>query len=352
MKHITSALYIQFAYDALARHDVDIDVFLEKNNLAGFNNMGEFYPLEDVLTYWRRAEETTGYFDLGFDVARKVKHSDMGLFIYALMNCDTMGEAYEMSLHVQKNLCGAIHTDLTDVDDGIACATLYFDTVSADDARHLMELNFTLILSLARIVAGLNPDQEINYTEVHFRHSKKHPTKHYEKYFGCPVLFGQEENRAFFDKSMLDIKIKNSDSRVKGGLIDLIDTHMEIESEKITKPFTAKVKTYLESHLGKKLPDSSEAAQYFAMSLSTFRRKMALEKTTYHQLLDSMRASFAEHLLKESDYSIDQISEYLDFSDISSFTRAFKRWKNGLAPTDYRLRYQNKKSEEGVLDVF
>ncbi len=63
---------------------------------------------------------------------------------------------------------------------------------------------------------------------------------------------------------------------------------------------------------------------------------------SYQELLDRTRAELAHHYL-EQRMSADEVAFLLGFSDCSSFTRAFKRWK-GVTPSDYRKSLSEKPS--------
>jgi AraC-like DNA-binding protein len=58
----------------------------------------------------------------------------------------------------------------------------------------------------------------------------------------------------------------------------------------------------------------------------------------FKKLVDDTRRRIAvEHLRRSSD-SITEIAFMLGYSDLSAFTRAFKRW-TGTAPMEYRRRF-------------
>ena len=52
-------------------------------------------------------------------------------------------------------------------------------------------------------------------------------------------------------------------------------------------------------------------------------------------LVEEARKQKALDLLANSQLSLDDISEYLGYSDLANFTRAFKRWTE-QTPTAYR----------------
>ena len=67
----------------------------------------------------------------------------------------------------------------------------------------------------------------------------------------------------------------------------------------------------------------------------TLQRQLKMEGTTFKTLLNEIRIELASKYILDSQLSLTEISFMLGFSEISSFSRAFKRWL-GKSPTDYR----------------
>lgn len=73
------------------------------------------------------------------------------------------------------------------------------------------------------------------------------------------------------------------------------------------------------------------------MSERTLKRRLQAEGTSFRALTAEGRRAKAEALLADDTLTIGEIAEELGFSDLSSFSQAFKRW-TGLAPSIYRSR--------------
>jgi AraC-like DNA-binding protein len=72
------------------------------------------------------------------------------------------------------------------------------------------------------------------------------------------------------------------------------------------------------------------------MSPRTLQRRLRAEGTGYKELLDETRRELAAQYIRSSRYSINEITFLLGFSDVSNFSRAFKRWE-GVSPSSFRL---------------
>lgn len=68
-----------------------------------------------------------------------------------------------------------------------------------------------------------------------------------------------------------------------------------------------------------------------------YKRHLAIEGVTYEQLIDDIRKDLAEDLLKTTNLTVEEVAIQLDYSEVSAFSRAFKRWK-GFSPRNFRLQ--------------
>ena len=71
------------------------------------------------------------------------------------------------------------------------------------------------------------------------------------------------------------------------------------------------------------------------MSGRTLQRKLADKKLIYSEILEDLCKSIATEYVLHSDYSFTDIALMLGYNDLSSFSRAFKRW-TGAGPLQAR----------------
>jgi AraC-like DNA-binding protein len=67
----------------------------------------------------------------------------------------------------------------------------------------------------------------------------------------------------------------------------------------------------------------------------TLQRKLADEGTNFRTLLLEVRRGLAEQYITDKNMLLAEISYMLGFSDVSSFSRAFKKW-TGDPPAAFR----------------
>ncbi len=105
------------------------------------------------------------------------------------------------------------------------------------------------------------------------------------------------------------------------------------------KSATNKVKRVIFEQLNVKhsTPSLQTVAQNLAMSPQTLRRRLREEGSSFQRLLDQLRCDLAIEALYLQHLSVEKASQMLGFSEVRSFSRAFKKW-TGMPPTEYLHR--------------
>lgn len=94
-----------------------------------------------------------------------------------------------------------------------------------------------------------------------------------------------------------------------------------------------KIKFFLDRY--SKLPTSHDISFLLNMSRSTFNRRLLDENKSFSELLKVVVLDKACHLLTQTNYSVDVISDIVGYSNSSGFIRYFKS-ALGITPSDYR----------------
>jgi len=97
----------------------------------------------------------------------------------------------------------------------------------------------------------------------------------------------------------------------------------------------APVRAVLRTYLVEARPSVGLAAELSGMSERTFQRRLDSFGVNYSQLLDQVRLEAARAALVQADRTITEIAFDLGFTDVSHFTRAFRRW-TAMSPRQYR----------------
>lgn len=85
----------------------------------------------------------------------------------------------------------------------------------------------------------------------------------------------------------------------------------------------------------KAYPVAEQLARSLHISTRTLRRRLQIEGSSYHQLLEEARRRDALVLLEKASMEVQKIAQILGYSNPANFTRAFKIW-TGKTPSDFR----------------
>jgi AraC-like DNA-binding protein len=105
-----------------------------------------------------------------------------------------------------------------------------------------------------------------------------------------------------------------------------------------TQPNLRTMAALVADRLPSLLPESATietAAQAFHMSGRTLQRRLEQDGTTFSDVLDGVRHELARRWLADPALALGEIAFRLGFSDLATFSRAFKRW-TGKPPGMWR----------------
>lgn len=74
------------------------------------------------------------------------------------------------------------------------------------------------------------------------------------------------------------------------------------------------------------------------MSRYTLHKRLKAENLTFAGLLEEVRRKLALRYIQDRDRPLVEVAEMLGFSELSAFSRAFKRWM-GQSPAAFRSAF-------------
>jgi AraC-like DNA-binding protein len=203
-----------------------------------------------------------------------------------------------------------------------------FPQVDAPLYKFIVELQAGVHMSLHRDIMG----QSFAASELRFTFGRPRGAKNDVEVFGCPVLYGQPENRFLFGLDWLNAPPNCGNEVTYSELLQLCDKLLR--ELKLNTGVAGKVRETFLSRLGQ--PTSFElVAERLRMSERTLRRKLEQEGTSFRQLIDELRAHAAIKYVRDTDLTIEDVAYALGFSDAAAFRHAFRRWTKS-APHEYR----------------
>ncbi len=156
---------------------------------------------------------------------------------------------------------------------------------------------------------------------------------HYRTLFQSEVKFSQHENAIIFPQRFLDYPLVQTEATLRGFLktapYQLI---VMVDDDKSLK---AQVVAMIGKDFSRELPGSEEVAHAVHMSVSTLRRRLLDEGTSYQKIKDDCRQAAALNYMNSPQLAINDVAALMGFDEPSAFFRSFKKW-TGMTPGEYR----------------
>lgn len=100
-------------------------------------------------------------------------------------------------------------------------------------------------------------------------------------------------------------------------------------------PLIEDVRRVLRTELLREACTAVTIASLFSMHRRTLHRHLSMEGLAFRQVANEVRYEIACELLENTDMALNQIAAVLRYSELSAFTRAFRRW-SGETPSSWR----------------
>jgi len=326
-----SPLFYNFLIDTVPKLDLDLEK-LQSNlsfELQPILN-GERVSIFKAYKLWSAIEKSSDRSNIGLIIADYFTAEKAGLLGELFFNTENLRESVEMSKRFLAILINNIHETLEDLDDDTVI--FYFDIVP----RFLMP--FSITECYAKIcynwVNEYCGTENFPIKEINFYSSKPKHMKFYTKHFPHTVInFNQKRNYAVIKKEVFLTKNRNKNLNYK---YKYLLQHAEKIKKEIYSSYTCS-QTIINMILIN-MPEGNHSIQQIAeklnISVSTIKRKLKNENTTFKKVTETIRKKLALSMIKDKNISYEEMSYLLGYSEYSPFFRAFKKWFKH-SPSDY-----------------
>jgi len=209
--------------------------------------------------------------------------------------------------------------------------TLTFNFIYKDQGPlpiHREDAAIALILSILRV----NYQQSFAPVSVSFKHNNRVCLKRYSAFFRSPVIFNAPT-------SSLTLSLDIADQNLLSGNKELAALNDQIMNQYLSdldnSSLSKKVQSVIIEHLPSGNVTVENVAEQLAVSSRSLQRQLREEGQSFTSLLDKTRQEIALQYVKNHQYELTEVAFLLGFSDLSTFSRSFKRW-TGHSPDQYR----------------
>jgi AraC-like DNA-binding protein len=287
-------------------------------------------PGDAVATLWHTALQRSGDPGLGLRVALAVPFGAYRVIDFLAASAPTVGEGLMRVARYFPLVNSALAWDIVDQGEAMR-VVLTHPTVSGALPRPYAEYALAVTILHCRRASGFDWPM----LEVAFGFGPPPAIDEHTRVFGCPVRFGESHNAFTIARPTWDQPSQAPSSE----LLRALEEHADrmIAGMRAESQVSAQVAGLLAEELRGGDPSLSRIARRMAMSPRTLQRRLELESTSFADVLDRTRRSFAEAYVQERGLALTEIAYLLGFSEQSAFTRAFQRWY-GSPPSQYRAQ--------------
>lgn len=256
---------------------------------------------------------------IGLVMGQSIEPADLGVFGHAIAASSNVAQMLQV---LSQYLYAFAQANQIRVDTGQNRVIVSYRFTEPRVAIFQQDVEFatTAIFTVLKNLTG----REIRPWYVDFEHRKPAYSRLHSQIFGCEVRFGRRGNRIHLDKKVLDLPILSADESLFKALESILADQIKLRSDE--DDLATKVNHLISAMLCEGGVDIKVIARKLGVSDRTLQRKLAAAGLVFSEMVDAIRRSIAVEYVQHSDYSLTDIAMMVGYGELSSLSRAFKRW--------------------------
>lgn len=313
---------------AMTEHGLDADSVFEEVGLdVGLLNKHEArVPLSQASRLWARLVELTGNPAFGLVVARYIRPTITHALGQSLLASRSIADAVARIGRYDKTVTSGTELELKQGTNHTELL-LRFPHDSMQPSPQARDCILALLMNSFRSLVG----NSFVPLKVTISHADFGLAKRYRDVFGCEIQFGAQRDAMRIDNNTFNKPCAYGNPE----LAREIDKISEQYLRKLDSPATSfRVQHLIQQGLPSGQLSQDEIARRLHRSISSLRRDLQNEGTSYKSLLEETRETLAKAYIEDGRHSLAEVAYLLGFSDQANFTRAFRRW-TGSTPSQF-----------------
>ncbi len=289
-------------------------------------------PMEAVCDLLEESSRLANCPDLGLQIAQHQHFGVLGILGIAAHNARSPAEAtriVERFIFIQgTSLRLRIHRP-SPVNSQMISVGIEVDGMAPERQRQVAMIFLGLIYQSGRV---RDPDGT-KIKLVSFQQELGNDHRLFQRHFHVPVHENAPVTALHLPASEWNTPVPIENPEFSQFVEDYLARHYPTPSSR----FREQVSTVLKPVLGTPQANRDDIAAILAVHPRTLHRRLREEGTSFDDIKDKMLREQALKYLRETRFSLNQISLMLGFPYQSSFTRSCRRWF-GMAPTALRRK--------------
>ena len=266
---------------------------------------------------------------LGLYVGQRLSINSHGALGFALLSCESIRQVLSVFQRYVMT-----RTPLIDVTINEESDTLCITMLERIDLAEIRPCFFeVMMVTVTNILNMVLPNQAL-VTKINMPFEEPDYKAIYQSLFDCDLSFSGEKAQIWLNTAMLDLPLIHADPHAFHHAKLLCEA--ELQTIKSQQSLKGQVHAMLLNSREQFL-DLKQISHALHMSPRTLHRHLKKQNSSYHQILDEVRAMLVKQYIILYRQNIQQVAFNLGYSDVANFRRAFKRWY-GCSPQAMRQR--------------
>ncbi|MEO9966807.1 MAG: AraC family transcriptional regulator ligand-binding domain-containing protein [Reichenbachiella sp.] len=288
--------------------------------------------VDTTMAVWESLVCQTNSEDIGLISGSKIRLQLAGVLGYVMMNSSSLLVALEKLCVYQRLVASIIFCEV--IPKGKVTRIEYtMQEEWKDNFRYTVDFTLSALVFMIRncTVAAVSP------LKVGFHFPKPANYKTYLELFELTeVEFGCDHSYITYSSIDLENKVSGSD----GDMYKHFDAMLSSagrEHDRLNQ-YTRLVRKSIEKSIAAEAPKVEDIAQELGLSVRGLQVNLKNEGTTFQSILKTVRKELSIVQLKNRELNITDVAFLAGFSDISVFSRNFKKW-TGLTPSEFKAEH-------------
>lgn len=326
-----------FSATALKQLGIDPSDFFDKHSVSidGFKNADQDVPLRiwHALLDETVREKRNPY--LGLQACSEADFGDLGPLGFAMHNASNVGVALKTLIQYLSLVVDDTKAELIRIDDTEFQLTYNILNVERPIHRTNIDWNLSFVLRFIRYCLG----ESWSPVSVELMYSEPSDLSVYDEVVRAPLVFGKPINKIRLLATDLNRSIAGADQRLFNSMITALALLKEKSStvNSSNEDLINSIKSLICRQIADGIPKIESIAEDLRISSRSLQRQLASEGCSFKVIVEETREELAKSYIRSTHYSMTEIALMLGYSEVSAFTRAFKRWTHE-SPLSYRKK--------------
>jgi AraC-like DNA-binding protein len=286
------------------------------------------YPADQMTRVYQLSEEVTGDPSFGLSIAEHIHPTSLNALGYSLFASQDL----ESFCRRIVRYFGLVSTNaVTEVESNAREFHLSMLPAIGLTCYAPQDAWLATLLRFSRFIYR----PTFNPLRVHLRRpSPGRGEDKFNSWFRAPIEYGSIKNTLAFDIRDMTVRLPAANAELARQNDQVVVSLLRQISR---SDITARVRASFIGLLPSGECSKQNVAAQLNMSERTLQNRLVARGTTYSALLSETRRELAEQYMTQRLHSVSEVAFLLGFSEISSFSRAFRAW-TGESPSKYRDR--------------